>query len=99
MSQVEEESFFERERDRLSREITSEFEVLLSSTNLLNRKFEEVLGMTKEYDTIATLWLRFYQLMYSYGQDDETTEEQQPGMPGTGGHLVSTRQNTSSKND
>jgi len=100
MSQAEEESFFERERDRLSREITSEFEDLLSAINVLNRKFEEVLGMTKEYDTIATLWLSFYQLMHSYGQDDDTAEEQQPGMPGTGGHLVSTKPSTSTgKND
>ena len=65
----------------------------------MNRKLEEVLGMTKEYDTIATLWLSFYQLMHNYGQDDETKEEQQPGMPGTGGHLVSTKQSSASKND
>jgi DASH complex subunit DAD1 len=92
MSQDEEEtSFFERERDRLSREITSGFEELLSSTNVLNRKLEEVLGMTKEYDTIAALWLSFYQLMHSSGQDDEATEEQQPS---TGGHLVSTKQSS-----
>lgn len=50
----------------------------------MNRKLEEVLGMTKEYDTIAALWLRFYQLMHNSGQVDEATEEQQPGLPGTG---------------
>jgi DASH complex subunit DAD1 len=67
---------------------------------VLNRKLEEVLGMTKEYETIAALWLSFYQLMHNYGQDDEVTEEPQPGMPGTGGYLVSTKQSTStSKND
>ena len=67
---------------------------------MLNRKLEEVLGMTKEYDTIAALWLSFYQLMHNSGQDDEATEEQQPGLPGTGSHLVSTKQSSSTvKND
>jgi DASH complex subunit DAD1 len=78
---------------------SQEFEELLSSTNVLNRKLEEVLGMTKEYETIAALWLSFYQLMHNYGQDDEATEEQQPGMPGTGGHLVSTKLSNNTKND
>lgn len=65
---------------------------------MLNRKLEEVLGMTKEYDTIAALWHRFYQLMRSSGQDEAT--EDQPGLPGTGSHLVSTKQSgSSSKND
>jgi len=98
MSQYDEESsFFERERDRLSREITSGFEELLSSTNVLNRKLEEVLGMTKEYDTIASLWHSFYQLMRNSGQDDEETEEQS-GLPGTGSHVIAVKQPTS-KND
>lgn len=62
---------------------------------MLNRKLEEVLGMTKEYDTIAALWLSFYQLMHNSGQDDEATEEPQPS---TGGHFVSTKQSRSSTN-
>ena len=62
---------------------------------MLNRKLEEVLGMTKEYNIIAALWHSFYQLMHSSGQDDEPTEEQ-PGLPGTGGHLVPTKQGSSS---
>ncbi|KAH9480571.1 DASH complex subunit DAD1 [Psilocybe cubensis] len=95
--QDEEQSFFERERDRLSREITSGFEELLSSTNALNRKLEEVLGMTKEYDTIAALWHSFYQLMRNSGQDEEV-EEELPGLPGTGSHVVAVKQSTS-KND
>ncbi|KAF9534538.1 DASH complex subunit Dad1-domain-containing protein [Crepidotus variabilis] len=95
MSHNEEEpSFFDRERDKLSREITSGFEELLSSTNGLNRKLEEVLGMTKEYDTIASLWHTFYQLMRNSNEEggDESTMEEQDrgaGMPGTGGHVVS----------
>lgn len=64
------------------------FEELLSSTNGLNRKLEEVLGMTKEYDTIASLWHSFYQLMRGSGQEADTTAEEQAGLPGTGGHVV-----------
>ncbi|PPR00449.1 hypothetical protein CVT24_004510 [Panaeolus cyanescens] len=84
----EDSTFFERERDRLSREITAGFEELLSSTNGLNRKLEEVLGMTKEYDTIASLWHSFYQLMRGSGQDADATTDEQAGLPGTGGHVV-----------
>ncbi|PPQ67982.1 hypothetical protein CVT25_000462 [Psilocybe cyanescens] len=91
MSQHDEEpSYFERERDRLSREITNGFEELLSSTNVLNRKLEEVLGMTKEYDTIAALWHSFYQLMRNSGQEVEI-EEELLGLPGTGSHVVSVK--------
>jgi len=90
MSQSEEDaSFFERERDKLSRDITLGFEELLSTSNVLNRKLEEVLGMTREYETIAALWRSFYDLM-SGGTSDvgDATEEHGPGFPGTGGHLV-----------
>ncbi|KAG6820175.1 hypothetical protein H0H93_004306 [Arthromyces matolae] len=95
MSQIDDDSnFFERERDRLAREITTQgFEELLSSTNVLNRKLEEVLGMTKEYDTIAELWQSFYRLMRgptSAGEDDR--EEKMLGLPGTGGHVVAMKQ-------
>jgi len=69
------------------------FEELLSSTNVLNRKLEEVLGMTKEYDTIASLWQTFYRLMRSSSDDldDESIRDEQNlgGLPGTGGHVVS----------
>ncbi|KAF9013344.1 hypothetical protein BDQ17DRAFT_1231319 [Cyathus striatus] len=89
-------TFFERERERLSREITAGFEELLSSTNDLNRKLEEVLGMTKEYDTIASLWHSFFQLMKKSAADNDDngdeTELQQAGLPGTGGHIVAMKQ-------
>jgi len=49
-------TFFEKERERLTDEITAGFEELLSTSNTLNRKLEEVLGMTKEYETISSLW-------------------------------------------
>ena len=102
MSQKEP-SFFDRERDRLSAEITAVrtrlssskrinktspqgFEELLSSSNVLNRKLEEVLGMTREYETIASLWQSFHELMRGQNQmpDDPRT------VPGTGAHVVST---------
>ena len=117
----EDQSFFNRERDRLAGEIATVrafvsylylsrhhchvsispphvltmrpllpqgFEELLSSSNVLNRKLEEVLGMTREYDTIAGLWGRFHELMK--GQKDVVSLEEQPlGLPGTGGHVVS----------
>lgn len=45
--------------------------------------------MTKEYDTIAALWRSFYDLMSGTDGGDTTVEEQ--GLPGTGGHTVSTK--------
>ncbi|KAF5361040.1 hypothetical protein D9756_004851 [Leucocoprinus leucothites] len=84
----EESSFFDRERDRLAREITTGFEELLSSSNALNRKLEEVLGMTREYETIASLWHSFYRLMRESGEDDSAVEDIAPGLPGTGGHII-----------
>ncbi|KAI0004487.1 hypothetical protein BJV74DRAFT_763044 [Russula compacta] len=87
----EDRSFFDRERDKLAGEIAAGFEELLSGSNILNRKFEEVLGMTREYDTIAGLWGRFHELMK--GQKNAVSLEEQPlGLPGTGGHVVSTKQ-------
>ncbi|KAJ7645575.1 DASH complex subunit Dad1-domain-containing protein [Mycena polygramma] len=75
MSQPDEDpSFFERERDRLTREISSNFEDMLLSTNALNRKLEEVLGMTKEYATIAELWKSFYELMRESGKEADGEE-------------------------
>ncbi|KAL5520007.1 hypothetical protein ACEPAG_1667 [Sanghuangporus baumii] len=75
----DEQTFFDKERDRLSGEIASGFEQLLTTSNLLNRKLEEVLGMTKEYDTIASLWARFHALMRVEGgaetMDDANGDE------------------------
>ncbi|KAJ3834861.1 DASH complex subunit Dad1-domain-containing protein [Lentinula raphanica] len=90
MAQLEEENFFARERDKLSREITSGFEELLSTTNGLNRKLEEVLEMTREYETVAALWRCFYDLMKQSDlpEGNKTMEEKPPGLPGTGGHVI-----------
>ncbi|KAH8104490.1 DASH outer kinetochore protein [Cristinia sonorae] len=89
---TDENAFFNKERDRLTAEITSGFEELLSSSNTLNRKLEEVLGMTREYETIASLWQSFHELMR--GQKDESTTEGEEvqGLPGTGGHVIATTQ-------
>ncbi|KXN88121.1 DASH complex subunit DAD1 [Leucoagaricus sp. SymC.cos] len=95
----EESSFFERERDRLAREITTSFEELLSSSNALNRKLEEVLGMTREYETIASLWHSFYQLMRESGKDDTESEDVASGLPGTGGHVVAAGMKQSAMKD
>ncbi|KAJ7075888.1 DASH complex subunit Dad1-domain-containing protein [Mycena belliarum] len=83
MAQPDEDpSFFERERERFTREISTEFDELLSSTNGLNRKLEEVVTMTKEYATIAELWSSFYQLMRSAGQEETGEEPQTASAPG-----------------
>lgn len=73
------------------------FEALLPASNSLNRKFEEVLGMTREYETIAALWKSFHDLMKGQGSGiiDDTeagplTEERLHGLPGTGSHVLGT---------
>ncbi|KDQ62196.1 hypothetical protein JAAARDRAFT_451665 [Jaapia argillacea MUCL 33604] len=86
-------SFFDKERDRLSGEITTGFEELLSSSNVTNRKLEEVLGMTKEYRHIADLWQSFQQLTHASRRDRERVSDGDgQGLPGTGGYVVSTKQ-------
>ncbi|KAJ3558905.1 hypothetical protein NM688_g657 [Phlebia brevispora] len=84
-------SFFEKERDRLIGEITVGFEELLPSTNSLNRKMEEVLGMTREYGTIAELWHSFHMLMRRQKEEEglaSSSDAQPQGLPGTGGHVL-----------
>ena len=65
------------------------FEVLLSSTNLLNRKLEEAHAMTKEYQTIASLWSSFHDLARIKGDPAGQSVTPVAGLPGTGSHLVS----------
>jgi len=100
----EEQNFFEKERERHSKDIvhvsshllpkfgdvlthTQDFEELISSTNMLNRKLEDVVGMKKEIDPIADLWSSFYELMREQKPDIEFPNDGQ-GIPGTGGHVV-----------
>ncbi|KAH8998548.1 hypothetical protein EDB92DRAFT_1791472 [Lactarius akahatsu] len=93
----EDRPFFDRERDRTNgRDRNRGFEELLSSSNILNRKLEEVLGMTREYDSIAGLWSRFHELMKGQKEDVVSSEEQPVGLPGTGGHVVSSKQGSGS---
>ena len=73
------------------------FEELLSSSNALNRKLEEVLGMTREYETIASLWNSFYQLMRESGKEDLGSEDATSGLPGTGGHVVAGMRQSANK--
>jgi DASH complex subunit DAD1 len=71
------------------------FEELLASTNVLNRKLEEVLGMTREYETIAALWNSFHELMRNQRVDVlEEHRASSPGLPGTGGHTLTGKTGT-----
>jgi len=98
MAQPDEDpSFFERERDRLTREITFGFEELLFSTNGLNHKLEEVLSMTKEYETISKLWSSFYQLMRSSGQEGDG--EGEAGIVTASVGLASNKQSAPGKSE
>ncbi|BEI87712.1 uncharacterized protein CcaverHIS019_0104300 [Cutaneotrichosporon cavernicola] len=54
-----EESFFEKEKDRLLKEIATGMEDLISTTNAYNRKMEEAYGVGREFSTVADLWGKF----------------------------------------
>ena len=52
---------------------------------------EEVLGMTREYETIAALWNSFHMLMRRQKEDEGlagSVDTQPQGLPGTGGHVL-----------
>ena len=73
------------------------FEELLLSSNNLNRRLEEVLGMTREYETIATLWQSFHELMRGQKDDEEEASTvQTKGLPGTGGHVLAAKTGSTS---
>ncbi|KZT56328.1 hypothetical protein CALCODRAFT_435935 [Calocera cornea HHB12733] len=74
-----ESTYFEKERERLVAEITSSFEDLLSSSNLLNRKLEEVLGVGREFETISSLWGRFHHLMREQKEGEMPVDESSRG--------------------
>ena len=49
--------------------------------------------MTNQYESIATLWSSFHELMRGHKDEgDESLEEQPQGLPGTGGHVLSVKQ-------
>ena len=54
---------------------------------------EEVLGMTREYDSIATLWDTFHRLMRTQREDDTNA----PALPGTGSHVLAATTDTESR--
>ncbi|EJT51466.1 hypothetical protein A1Q2_02648 [Trichosporon asahii var. asahii CBS 8904] len=70
------ESFFEMEKQRLIGEINSD---VLSHTNALNRKLEEVDGVGKEFNTVAELWSSFLGIV-----NDKANESYEAAVPGTG---------------
>lgn len=76
-------SFFDRERDRLVGEISTGFEELMTHTNVLNRKLEEVFGVGKEFTTVASLWGKFNALIRE--QRTALARDAEAGVPGTGG--------------
>ncbi|EIW67450.1 DASH complex subunit DAD1 [Tremella mesenterica] len=75
------EGFFDRERDRLVADISTAFEELMTHTNVLNRKLEEVFGVGKEFTTVASLWGKFNALI----REQRTDPAPDIGVPGTGG--------------
>ncbi|KAL7422305.1 Dolichyl-diphosphooligosaccharide-protein glycosyltransferase subunit dad1 [Cryptotrichosporon argae] len=76
-------SVFERERARLIEEISANFEDLMTHTNVLNRKLEEIHGVGKDFTTVAQLWGRFSALIRE--QQGELAAAAEVGVPGTGG--------------
>ncbi|KAH7336913.1 DASH complex subunit Dad1, partial [Rhizoctonia solani] len=54
---------FERERERLIADIASSFEELLSNSNVINRRLEDLGGTGKSFDTVAQLWGSFHNLV------------------------------------
>lgn len=56
-------SFFETERQRLIADIGAGFEDLMTHTNVLNRKLEEVYGVGKEFGSVAALWGQFLNMI------------------------------------
>jgi len=85
-------TYFDKERDQLISSITNGFEELLSASNDANRKLEQALLMTKEYETVAALWTSFHNLMKGVSSSEDATEVniETAGLPGTGGARVST---------
>jgi DASH complex subunit DAD1 len=61
---------------------------LISESNRLNRKLEEVLGLGKEFETISNLWGKFHALAQEQPSGLEADQAVDGGgIPGTGGHV------------
>ncbi|WFD17863.1 Dolichyl-diphosphooligosaccharide-protein glycosyltransferase subunit dad1 [Malassezia caprae] len=68
-------SFFERERDKLIADITSDLETIIASSNAVNRKMEEQISVGKGFDSISELWGQLSELMAQAGLPAESAEE------------------------
>ena len=69
---------------------TQGVEQLLSSSNDLNRTHDDSLGMMREYRNLAQLWGSFQGLAKTQKPaDDDEMGSTDGGIPGTGGHIVS----------
>ncbi|ODN95852.1 DASH complex subunit DAD1 [Cryptococcus wingfieldii CBS 7118] len=77
------ESLFDRERERLIEEISTNFEELMGNMNNLNRTLEQVYGVGREFTTVSALWGRFSSLIKE--QQTELAASADVGVPGTGG--------------
>ncbi|TIB71565.1 hypothetical protein E3Q23_02218 [Wallemia mellicola] len=62
---------FEKEKERLVKEIGHEFEQALNNSNMLGRRLEEVLGVGKEFNTIAALWGVFGNIVGKDTKEDD----------------------------
>ncbi|ELU38991.1 DASH complex subunit dad1 domain-containing protein [Rhizoctonia solani AG-1 IA] len=76
----DEHSFFERERERLIADIASE---LLSNSNVINRRLEDLGGTGKSFDTVAQLWGSFHNLV----REQERAAQDADVLAGTGSRL------------
>ncbi|KAJ1303397.1 hypothetical protein OPQ81_011589 [Rhizoctonia solani] len=76
-------SFFERERERLIADIASSFEELLSNSNVINRRLEDLGGTGKSFDTVAQLWGSFHNLV----REQERAAQDADVLAGTGSRL------------
>ncbi|TIB84161.1 P-loop containing nucleoside triphosphate hydrolase protein [Wallemia mellicola] len=83
-----ESTHFEKEKERLVKEIGHEFEQALNNSNMLGRRLEEVLGVGKEFNTIAALWGVFGNIVGKDTKEDDNDSSSsiihQQGIPGTG---------------
>ncbi|KAG8701214.1 hypothetical protein FRC08_004218 [Ceratobasidium sp. 394] len=87
----EDRSFFDRERERLIADITSSFEELLSNSNVINRRLEDIGGTGKSFDTVAQLWGSFHNLVR---EQERAAQEPADVLAGTGSRMTGGRAST-----
>ncbi|KAF8322736.1 hypothetical protein DL93DRAFT_2050608 [Clavulina sp. PMI_390] len=83
---------FEKERTRLIAEISSNFEGLLSETNKLNGRLDEIRSVGGEFATVATLWSHLHDLMKKQQLvAAELSRSVGGGYAGSGSHVAGER--------